>query len=572
MARIKSKRGALRTLSCKFGGMGKHTPIDPLGADDMCNFRILPNGVLKVRSGYVRKKHFASGQKVRGVWEGVINNVSHFFAVVDNTVYRLMGEEMNEISAGTITNMQEYVHFCFYEDTLYLLDGVEIWTFVPNTNVFVKVEPYVPLYGYQWHPQSYGLVNEEINLITTRLRVHYYNSGDYRTFLLPYYASSVEVVYANGKKTNNYSFSENSNKVTFHSETPPITAEIGFTVSLNEDVRSEILAAQLSYIYSRNGNNQLMLWGNNGKLFCARQATPDMMSSCRVMYPKASSLYFCYDDIFYLGDFEHPITSICPLYETLLVFTSNRIWNLSFDKKEGIQASLATHDIGSASLYGSIPYKGGVLAAMDGGIYKLTASSARPEDLFTERISAGIDNKFATGFTDNVHLINNFVDGEILMRDPTDSTGTIWVWNTELNEWYRFSGIKASSFFRGLGGLGFISGSDICLFVRTANTDNGAAIDAYYKSAYIDLGAPDSIRRSMRALLYTAPNKSKAQILFETEQDDTSYSIRTPTDATTPQVHDWRIKTHRHRFLRFTLSTSASYPAEFYRLDIYSGP
>ncbi|MBQ7391192.1 MAG: hypothetical protein IJV73_00760, partial [Clostridia bacterium] len=58
-----------------------------------------------------------------------------------------------------------------------------------------------------------------------------------------------------------------------------------------------------------------------------------------------------------------------------------------FDEKEGIRATLAMHDMGCASSLGCIPYEGGVLAAMNGGIYKLTASPARPEDLFPERVS-----------------------------------------------------------------------------------------------------------------------------------------------------------------------------------------
>ena len=571
MAKIKSKRSALRMLTYKFHGMKKHTPLESLGAEDMCNFRILPNGVLKVRSGYVCKKHFASGTKIRGVWEGVLDGISLFFAVVDDTVYRLVGEDMSEIIAGTISNKQENVHFCVYEDTLYLLDGERFWVYLPTSTKFIEVEPYVPLYGYQWHPQVYGSIHEEINLLTTRLRVHYFNSGDSTVFILPYYASTVDVVYANGKKTTEYTFSSNSNKITFTSSTPPVTVEVGFTVMLNEELRAEILASQMSYIYSRNGNNQLMLWGNTGNLYFAKHVETHMLSSCKVLYPKTSPLYFCSKDVFFLGDYTHPITAICPLYETLLIFTSDRIWNLSFEK-EGIQITLSAHDMGCPSRHGVIPYKTGILIAMNGGLYTLTASPARPEDLFPERISINIDDKFPVGFTDRVHLVRNLANGEIWMYDPTDTSGNIWVWNEENDEWYRFSDINALFFFKGLGGLGFVTKKDICLFDLTASTDDGSAIDAYYKSAYLDFDASDSLRRSMRAFLYTAPNKSKSKIVFETEQDSVSYNLHTPANATTPQLWQFRMHTHRYRFLRFTLSTTASNPGEFYKIDIYSRP
>ena len=569
MARIKSKRNTLKTLSCKFGGIGKHTPLEPLGAEDMCNFRILPNGTLKVRPGYVCKKQFASGRKIRGVWEGALEGVSLFFAVVDDTVYRLVGDTMNEINAGEIANNQANVHFCVYKNTLYLLDGEKIWIYIPASAKFFEVEPYVPLYGYQWHPQAYGEINEEINLITTSMRVHYYNSGDYTVFLLPYFANSVEVVYVNGRKTTEYSFSPGSNKVTF--STPPITVEIGFSVMLNEELRANILASQMSYIYSQNGNNQLMLWNKDGNLFCAQDVTDSMLSACRVLYPKVSPLYFCEKDIFFLGDHIHPITSICPLHDTLLVFTSDRIWNVSFEK-EGMRATLATHDMGSSSRHGVIPYKSGVLAAMNGGIYNLTASVSRPYELSMERISIYVDDKFPANFTQKIHLIRNFDNGEIWMRDPTDNSGSVWIWNTDNGEWYRFADINATFFFKGLGGFGFVTENEICLFDRTVSTDNGSSIDAYYQSSYLDMGASDSVKRSMRALLYGAPNKSRAKILFETEQDQLSYTLSTPSSANTPQLWNVRIHTHRYRFLRFTLSTAASNPSEFYRLDIFSQP
>lgn len=571
MARIKSKRTALQMLSCKFSGMGKHSPLEPLGAEDMCNFRILPNGTLKVRSGYTRIKHFSSDEKVRGVWEGVLDDIYYFFVVVGDTVYRLVGEELSETNVGTITNGNGTVRFCVYENMLYLLDGIKIWTFSSTSPKFTELEPYVPLYGYQWHPASYGEINEQINLLTPQLRVHYYNSTDTDTFILPFYSSSVDVVFVNGRKTTEYSFTPGSNKVVFTSAVHPMTVEIGFTIMIDDDLRNEILASQIAYIYSRNGINQLMLSSNSGRLFCARSVTSEMITHCHVSHPKASPLYFCTDDVFFLGDFMHPITAFCPLYETLLVFTSDRIWNLSFEK-EGIQATLSMRDMGCASSHGVIPYESGVLAAMNGGIYYLTASPARPEDLFPERISLGIDDKFPTSFTDNVEFLRNFADGEIWMRDPTDTDGNIWVWNNECKDWYRFTGIDATFFFKKSGNIGFASGSDLFLFGRAESTDNGSPIDAHYKSAYIDFGDPSSIRRSLRAMLYASPSKSDAHVLLETEQGERSYQFKTPSYAKKLQLHDIRMHTHRYRFLRFTLSTAASHPIEFYRLDIYSKP
>ena len=483
--------------------------------------------------------------------------------------YRLVDDAMTETAVGTIASGTSNVQFFVYEDVLYLLDGENIWNYISSSNQFEAIEPYVPLYGYAWSPSSYGSINEEINILTPKMRVHYYNPEGQTEFKLPYYAKSVEIVISSGKEISNYQFSSGSNKITF--PTAPITLEVSFTVSLNEEVRSVIRAAQTAYIYSREGINQLFLGGKDARLFYAKSVTSPMLSSCQVFYPKVSPLYFRAEDILFLGDNSHPVTVLCPLHENLLAFTSDRIWSVSFEE-EGISATLATYGVGCASRNGAIPYNNGILATMGSGIYYITASTAHPEELTLKRISIDIDEKFPTGFCNRAHLMRNSVDGEIWMRDPSDAKGDVWIWNFEQDEWYRFSGIAASFFFLHNAGIGFASGSDICVFERSKTTDNGSPIDAYYKSAYLDFGVPDSVRRSMRAFLYASPSKSDCEVLLETEQKEQSYQLSTPLFATAPQLYDMRIATHRYRFLRFTLSTSASHLTEFYRLDVCSGP
>ena len=568
MARIKSRRMALSTLSCKFGGIGKHTPLSPMGAEDMCNFRILSNGVLRVRSGYTRKKRFSSGKKVRAVWEGTLGDDFLFFCVVGGTIYRLSGDTLAETAVGSIPDGTESVNFFAQNDTLYLLDGENIWNYLPSIDKFEVLEPYVPLYGYLWDPTAYGDIYEPINLLTSKLRVHYYNPNGETEFRLPYYANTVEMALANDKRTTNYTFSPGTNKIIFPSA--PIFAEVVITISLNEDARTALFAAQKSYIYTRGETSQLFLWGNDARLFCGKTVTSPMLSSCRALYPKASPLYFCKEDILFLGDSTHPITALCPIHNNLLAFTSDRIWNLSIEE-EGTQAFLAMHGMGCTSPYGVVSYESGVLAAMDSGIYYITTSTSRPQELSLEHLSIGIEEKFSSEFVDNAHLMRNLADGEIWMRDPSNTAGDVWVWNFELKEWYRFSNIPASFFFKCSYGIGFATGSDICFFGRSQTTDNGSPIDAYYKSAYLDFGVPDSIRRSMRAFLFASPSKSDCEVLFETEQKEQSFQLSTPLYATAPQLHDMRIATHRYRFLRFTLSSSAKHQTEFYRLDIYSG-
>ena len=571
MARLNSRRSALKVLSCKFGGMGKHTPLSPTGAEDMCNFRILPDGILKTRMGYELKKYFSGSQKVRGVWQGTLMGSSLLLVAVGNQVYRLDEETMNEAPAGVISTSSGPVHFCVYLDDLYLLDGESIYRYFTQQNEFDVMEAYVPLFGYQWSPSSFGDVNEEINLLTPRLRVHYYNSDASTVFRLPYYADAVDVVRADGKVITDYAFTPKTDRVTVNTATPPAVLEIGFTVQLNEEVRQKILAAQLSFIYSRNGESKLLLWGNDARVFCARSVTDYMLSSCHVLYPLASSLYFCADDVLFFGDSAHPVTAMCPLYDTVLAFSSDRIWSLTFEKGE-IAATLAAKDIGCASTHGAIPYKNSVIAVCANDVYRITASVARPEQLSFERLSVGLEGKISSGFAERATLFWNIADGEIWMRDPEDIAGDVLVWNAESEEWYRFDNIPASFFFKISDGLGFAQNNGIFVFDRSCSKDIDMPISAFYRSSYFDFGTPDVPRRSTRAYLCFGAGEGNGTVLLETERGGKLFNLSVPTSNADKYLQEMRFASHRYRFLRFTISQNASSSTEFYRLDIHTMP
>ncbi len=571
MARLRSKHSALKILSCKFGGLAKHTPLSPGGAEDMCNFRILPGGILKTRMGYQLKKHFSSSEKVRGVWEGTIGEVSLLLIVAGDKIYRLDGSSMTETVVGTIANAQTNVHFCAYLDDLYLLDGSNIYHYSPSTQKFIEMEAYVPLYGYQWSPTSYGDVYEDINLLSPRLRVHYFNADASNVFRLPYFADAVDSVWADGKTITNYTFTPGSNQITINASNPPSFVEIGFVANLNEELRQKILATQLSFIYSRDGQNRLFLWGKDARVFCSKNVTDYMLSASRAMYPRTSSLYFCSDDILFLGDSTHPITTMCPFHDTVLAFCANRIWNISFEKGE-ISVTLSASEIGCASPFGAIPYKNTVLAVMGGEFYRISSLISHPEQLSFDRLSVGMEGKLASDFSERVQLFRNIADGEIWLRDPQNKSGEVWVWNTESDEWYRFDNIPATLFFKIHNGVGFAQNNGIFLFDRNYHTDSDMPISAFYKSAYLDLGTPDIPRRSMHAYLYSTINGGNNSLLFETERSGKLFSLVSPISNADAQLQTMRLLTHRHRFLRFTISTNATTPAEFYRLDIYSLP
>ena len=571
MARLKSKHSALKSLSCKFGGLGKYTPLSPTGAEEMCNFRILPGGVLKTRMGYQLKKSFPSSQKVRGAWQGTLGDTAFLFVVAGNTVYRLAENTMTESVVGTISDGNGLVHFCVYKKDLYLLDGSNIYMYFSEQNKFKEIEAYVPLYGYQWHPESFGEVYEKINLLSRHLRIHYYNSDAGTVFQFPYYADAVDFVYINGRKSTKYTFSPGSNQITTTTEKAPTVVEVGITITLNEEIRQKLLASQLSFIYNLKEEDKLFLWGNDARVFCSAPVSDYMLTSCRVFYPDTSPLYFCSDDILFLGDSTHPVTAFCPFYNTILAFTADRIWNICFEK-EGMEVKLATREMGCASPFGVIPYQNSVLAIIGKDIYRISASVARTDELTFERLSQGVEGRIDADYSIRGQLFWNVADDEIWIHDPQKANGEVLVWNTKSEEWYRFENISGSFFFKIYDGIGFAEDSNIFLFDRSYATDNHNPIAAFYRSSYLDFGTPDVPRRSGRAYLYFSAGDEEGSLLLETERNGTVFTLSSPPSNANTHLQEIRFGGYRYRFLRFTISANVSTPAEFYRLDIHTLP
>lgn len=572
MARLKSKHSALKSLSCKFGGLGKYTPLSPTGAEEMCNFRILPGGVLKTRMGYQLKKSFSSSQKVRGVWQGRIEDVSYLFAVAGDTIYRLTDDTMSEATiVGKIPANDRPVHFCAYLDNLYLLDETNIYLYSSRQNRFNAIEAYVPLYGYQWHPELFGDVYEEINLLSRHLRIHYSNTDGSTVFRFPYYADAVDFVYINGRSSTKYTFSPGSDHITTTAENPPFFVEVGITITLNEEIREKLLASQLSFIYNLKEESKLFLWGNDSRVFCSRHVSDYMLSSCRVFYSSTTPLYFCSDDILFLGDSTHPVTALCSFYDTILAFTADRIWNIRFEK-EGMEVKLATREMGCASPFGVIPYRNSVLAIMGKDFYRISASVARTDELTFERLSQGMETRIGSNYATRGQLFWNVSDDEIWMRDPQKSNGEVLVWNTKSEEWYRFDNIAGAFFFKTDSGIGFAQNNNIFYFDRSYATDNKNPIEAFYRSSYLDFGTPDVPCRSGRAYLYCSANDGEGSLLLETERGGKVFHFSPSPSYANAYLQKIRFGGYRYRFLRFTISANASTPAEFYRLDIHTLP
>ena len=163
MSKIKPERADVREVFDGFGGIGEKG-LSTGKATDMRNFRLLPDGALEKRCGWEVRQRFASD--VRAVWQGVIEESSCIFVVVDDTVYRFVGD--NQYEVGVLTDSVGHVDFAFYLGRLYLFDENEIYVYSETLNKFDVAYGYAPLFGRNWHPTDQGAINEPLNLFSAR--------------------------------------------------------------------------------------------------------------------------------------------------------------------------------------------------------------------------------------------------------------------------------------------------------------------------------------------------------------------------------------------------------------------
>lgn len=231
MAKIKPERAAAKEEITSFAGIGGHASSKGRTAGDCCNFRICGDGSLEKRSGWSVKREF--NNPIRAVWQGSTSGESLSFAVSGGTVFRLRGTYCDNV--GTLSTTEGEVSFLHYGDAVYLQDGKDLWVWRSGTGKMEKVIPYVPLFGQNWHPSSYGDVKEPINLLTRSLRVHYLNTTAATGFSLPFFAESVDVVRVDGRSVTDFYLTAGGDTVQIPSAASGSVVEVAFTMAYSTD-------------------------------------------------------------------------------------------------------------------------------------------------------------------------------------------------------------------------------------------------------------------------------------------------------------------------------------------------
>lgn len=557
MATINPKTADGRESVTGFGGIADHAEQSAHAASDSWNFRILSDGSLEKRCGYL--KRYAFPLPLRGLWEGVVNGESYFFAVAGNQVYLRAPGETTPHAIYVLTTSEGEVSLFLYNDRVYLMDGASLLRFQSGRQTFTVAQGYVPLYGYNWHPTELGAVNEPLNLLRPEIRIHYFNSNGSTTFNLPYTTQRIQRVAVNGTAITTYTFQPNTSSFSI----PPAYSTVG-SVEVLATVdpifvnRSSVLSGALASVF-RTPHRETVLCYGGGAGYLVYRTTPvsdEMLNACNLAVSDGDPFYVAKNTAFAVGSSSHPVTALCQYEDRMLVMNDESAWTVHYPEADSneveilpVRAGLGCAARRGVTVAGKYP-----VAITPAGIARLKFSDADFEYCDVEILSAGLRERFDGQFLTHATLFWDPFHQELWVRDPNDSAGSVWIYNPEREVWSRFRDIPARFFFPFEGKVGFADEDGVSYFDDTLVTDNGQEIGAQYVSHFLAAGDPRTPKRSLRVTLVAEGVGDPLTTTIGT--GGRSREIRfdsSPESLDAPVCFDRRLAMGRFRLLQFTI-------------------
>lgn len=531
---MSEKKKTSSTVIDRFGGVD-HTKayVDIFSAEKIENFRILNDGSLEKRCGCKFLHHL--GYSIRTVYSCCINGVPILFALISNTVYTYITAKDKPLSQiGTVSTTSGNACFFYYRETLYLLDGKNIYEY--SDGVIKAVEGYVPLVAKNWPTTVPGEINEPRNILTRHARATYMVDRESIYLCVQDEVESVEALYVNGMlmPSETYSIDNKFKTVNVQGLTVGDRVEIYFTYKNGYDELFERLCSSTSSaLFGGIGRNRIFLCGNNGTgtVFSSKSVGPDSITQSRKHYPESGSLYFPSGYEFEARDGISEVKAITRLYDRLVIFTENDVWIVD---PNDVNSDLATTSSANANI-GCPVANGATLSEnipISIGRHSVFAWDPASENkLNAKNISLPVSDELNEEFLSGCGIYYDVTRNELWIYNQ--SFPKVWIYNTLLKVWYSFTNISPEMVFDFGGSVAFIKNGSIYVFDESIHVDYSSAssltiITGLYTSNYSELG--EMGKKNLRSVTVKAEFLEGSVLFsFDTpEHQKTTYTINHP--------------------------------------------
>jgi hypothetical protein len=512
-------------------------------AAEMRNFRITKEGHLQKRPGYKTVADLGAGCK--GLWNGNVGGTEYTLAAAGGKVYKL------DVSAGTKTELGSVaadvrVFFFPYGGKVYILDGSEYRSWDGTT--YAVVSGYVPCVYTATPPAGGGTAYEPVNKLTAKKSQQFSADGTSTVYQLAETGiASVDKVTVNGAETTAYTADLATGKVTFTAA--PATGinnvQIWWTGSAND--RAKITGMRFAEQYNGTTDNRVFLYGDGSN---------EAVYSGIDVNGKPTAEYFPDLNVMAVGDSNTPITGMCRQFSRLIVFKATSTFSIAYAPitltdgtvTAGFYVTPANRNIGNEApgqirLITNYPF-----SLHGGGVYqwKNGSNGLTSDERQAKRISQRVENTLS-GFT--------FSDCITFENEYKQDYYIVWgdravIYNYTSDTWFVYSAFPATAFVM-VGNemyIGTASGK-FCHVSRNYKSDDGAAIDCYWRSGSIDFQR-EWQRKFSTTIWVSIKPESNARVTVTAQSDRKSGYLETVVASslatfTAANFAHWSFSTNR---------------------------
>lgn len=490
-----------------FGGINRTKKAEKSGgvleAYDMVNFRPDAGGALIKRSGYSKLCEVEG--EIRGAWQGVLGGVEMLLFATEDQFYKMTREGAEVICIGQLaTSGKGKVDFFAYGGKVYMNDGVDFY--LCDGESLSLVAGYVPLVKVHCNNVGQGEDYEGENLLCRRVKIRINLRNGVATYRLPH--TNVKQVFS--VKRNGNLLTAGSDYTIDYSYSPIVFLD--FVTAPNTDLDN---GCEMEYLLPDGGERKKLCRCRHSALFNGVALSAVMLydgADGRAVYVSKSDEdgyarpdYFTEEDKFGMMAGSGNVTALIQQYETVLLFCERSVYRLgaaNLSDALGMRHTRFT----PALIYGGIgciapgcavQLENAPVSLTADGVYRWVSSYVSGEKN-AEKLSERLGVLPTVG--EDAMLYVNRADGELFVSFGD----AVYVYQYQLDAWYRYEGIDAAGMFDCYGRAGFYKGGAICM-LDGGGDDAGEEISAYFEGLPFELLPVGAVKNLYRVIVSTTP-------------------------------------------------------------------
>ncbi|MBR6579597.1 MAG: hypothetical protein IKK74_11690 [Clostridia bacterium] len=524
--KFKNAIGVERMYEDGFGG------IDRTRQQGNCylteNLDLDADGSLKTRAGY------ASIAEFQGNLRASFNFADKLYSVIGDSLIVTDIESGSSEKVGDLANADGEADIFSFGGNLYVHDG-QVFYYLKDGEL-ILVEGYAPLYGIGWHPRSCGAINEDLNLLSDRIRISYSVTSTTNRFNLGINAASIDRVDINGTEVD---LAENN--IYLDEEYPSVAHTISLTGTMNvtfwltlppeSSESSRMKQAAKAFVFGNNGGERLCLYnpGISCNLYSSLPVSRSAHSYSQLTAPDAIPLYVPVSSALCIGSGAYPITNIAHHYGRGILFTEKDAWFIDWNGDEANtealkpQSFLLNSAIGAEYIPSSAYFDNDPITYFCGRLWRWHSQSGVRDEcsasMLSDEVSALIPKD-----SEKISMLSLPQKQKIFIADAEDSEGRLLIYDLARKAWTVYRGIFAERLFS-YGNLpSFSRGGCIYVFFDDLTNDNESdevfPIKSKLVTHFLDFGCPEKTKRSAAVVLEYDLSGGSGTLTLETEKGE----------------------------------------------------